>query len=102
MVTSSEPVIYGFIYLVFRERGREGETEGEKHQCINVWLPLMFSPRPPVDLAHNLGVCPDWESNLEPFDLQAGAQSTEPHHPGRNQLAFKYLCSSGYSKWVAQ
>ena len=24
----------GFIYLFFRERGREGEREGEKHQCV--------------------------------------------------------------------
>ena len=23
-----------FIYLLFRERGREGEREGEKYQCV--------------------------------------------------------------------
>ena len=23
-----------FIYLFFRERGKEGEREGEKHQCM--------------------------------------------------------------------
>ena len=34
------------------------------------------------DLAHNPGMCPDWESNQQPFDLQAGTQFTEPHQPG--------------------
>ena len=29
------------------------------------------------------GMCPDWESHRRPFDLQARAQSTEPHQPGR-------------------
>ena len=34
------------------------------------------------DLAHNPGMCPDWESNQQPFGSQSGAQSTEPHQPG--------------------
>ena len=34
------------------------------------------------DLAHNPGMCPDWESNQQPFGLQACTQSTEPHQPG--------------------
>ena len=67
-----------FIYL-FLERGREGEREGEKHQCeVAFHMPLTG------DLAHNPGMCPDWESNLRPFGSQAGAQSTEPHHLGLN------------------
>ena len=37
---------------------------------------------PPGNLAHNPGMCPDWESNQRPFGSQAGAQSTEPHQPG--------------------
>ena len=66
-----------FIYL-FLERGREGEREEEKHQCV------VASHVPPTgDLAHNPGTCPDWELNWRPFDLQASAQSTEPHQPGR-------------------
>ena len=43
------------LYLfIFRERGREGEREGEKHQCV------IASGMPPTgDLAHNPGMCPD-------------------------------------------
>ena len=37
---------------------------------------------PAGDLAYNLGVCPDWESNQQPLSLQDSAQSTEPHQPG--------------------
>ena len=45
------------IYLFF-ERGREGEREREKHQCV------VASCTPPTgDLACSPGMCPDWESN---------------------------------------
>ena len=44
----------------------------------------MAAPRasPTGDLAHNPGMCPDWELNQQPFGLQANDQSTEPYHPG--------------------
>ena len=49
-----------FIYL-FSERGREGESEGEEHQCV------VASHAPPTgDLALNPGMCPDWESTGDP------------------------------------
>ena len=41
-----------------------------------------FNAPPTGDMAHNPGMCPDWELNLQPFGSQAGAQSTEPHQPG--------------------
>ena len=28
------------------------------------------------------GMCPNWESNRQPFGSRAGTQSTEPHHLG--------------------
>ena len=47
-------------------------------------LPLA---RPPTgDLACNPGMCPYWELNQQPFGLQAGTQSTEPHRPGLKTL----------------
>ena len=57
--------------------GVEGEKEGEKHQCV-----VASCMSPTGDPAPNPGMCPDWEQNQRPFDLQAGAQSTEPHQPG--------------------
>ena len=62
--------------LIFRERGREGEREGEKHQCV------VASLAPPTgDSAHSPGTCPDWESNWRSFGSQSGTQSTDPHQP---------------------
>ena len=52
----------------------------ERERDINVWLPLTCPPT--EDLAGNPGMCPDWELNRQPFGLQDGAQSIEPHQPG--------------------
>ena len=48
---------------------------------------------PTGDLTHNPGMCPDWGLNQQPFGLQAGAQSTEPHQPGQytDIFIYKYL-----------
>ena len=75
-----------FIYL-FLERGEGREKEGERN--INVRLPLM---RPPTgDLACNPGMCPDWESNWQPFGSQDSTQFTEPHQPGQyNEVFLSY------------
>ena len=40
------------------------------------------------DLAHNPGMCPDWESNWRAFGSRARAQSTEPHQPEQNVFLF--------------
>ena len=64
-------------FISFQERGREAEREGEKHQCVVV--PCMPQIR---YLAHNPGMCPDWELNQRPFGLQATTQSTETYQQG--------------------
>ena len=68
-----------FYLFIFRERGREREREGMKHQCV------VASHAPPTgwgpELACNPGMCRDQESNCPPFGSQAGAQTTEPHQP---------------------
>ena len=63
-----------FIYL-FLERGEGREKARERNTD-------MRSAAPTRDLAHNSGMCPDLESNLQPFDLWDDAQLTEPHQPG--------------------
>ena len=40
---------------------------------------------------HNPGMCPDWESNLQPFGPQASTQSTEPHQPGHFYLNIYFI-----------
>ena len=66
-----------FLFIYFRERGREGERKGEKHQCV-----VASCTSPIGDLACNLGTCPDWELNQQSLDSLASAQSTEPHQAG--------------------
>ena len=50
---------------------------GEKHKYT------IASHMPPTgDLVCNPGMCPDQESNWQPFASQSSAQSTKPHQPG--------------------
>ena len=63
VATKFASILFFKILFIFRERGREGESE----RNINVWLPLA---RPPLGLACNPGMCPDWESNQRPFGPQ--------------------------------
>ena len=63
-----------FYLFTFRERGREGESEGEKHHCV-----VASHGHPTEDLAGNPGMCHGWELNRQPFGSQASTQPTEPH-----------------------
>ena len=76
------PASYSILYfkkrflLIFRERGREGERKGEKHQRV------VASHMPSTgDQVCKSGMCPDWQLNLWPSGSQASAQSTDPHQP---------------------
>ena len=62
-----------FILFTFRERGREGEREGEKHQCVVASHVALTG-----DLACNPGMCPDCHLNQGPFGL----------HPAFNPLSY--------------
>ena len=88
-------------FILFLERGREGEKEEEKHQCVvATWAP------PTGDPACNPGMCSNWELNSRPFGLQSSAQSTEPHQPGlrkrslNNQMAYPVSPQSKHA-WQA-
>ena len=71
--------------FVYRERGREGEREGEKHRKHQ-------HPPRTGDLACNLGMCSDRESNWRPFGLWDDTQPTEPHQSGHNVSLCGFLC----------
>ena len=70
------PFLNDFISLIL-----EGKGERETSMCGCLSCP------PTGDLAHNPGMCPDWESNQGPLAPQAGTQSTEP--PARLSLGLK-------------
>ena len=62
----SKAIVISFLKKIFDlfilERGREGERDRVKHQCV------VASRLPPTaDLACNPGMYPDWESNQQPF-----------------------------------
>ena len=71
-------VFFKILFIFFSKRVREGEGEGDKH------LLVAFHTPPTGDLAHNPGMCPDWESKWRPFGSQTGIQSTKPHQPWQN------------------
>ena len=66
-----------FYLFIFRERGREGENQGEKH------LYAVASCTPPTgDPTYKTGMHPDWELNQQPLASQTHAQYTKLHQPG--------------------
>ena len=65
------------LFVYCRERGREGKRETSVYGRNIDLLPT-------GNLAHNPGVCPEWEMNPQSFSLQASTQSTEPHPPGHS------------------
>ena len=64
-----------FIYFIFRERKGRRKRGRETSMCCCLSNAPFWGP------GDNPGVCPDWELNWQPFDLQASIQSTEPHQP---------------------
>ena len=72
-----------FLKILLTYFQREGK--GRRERNMEVWekhLSVASLTSPTGDLAHNPGMCPDWELNQRPFGSQASAQSTEPHQPG--------------------
>ena len=69
----------------FRERGREGQTEGEKHGLV------AFQMHPDLGGICNLSTSPDQKSNWRPFGLWHDAQPTKPPRPGRSATLLMML-----------
>ena len=88
-----------FYVFIFK---REGKGRRKRERNINVWLPLTLLQL--GNLAHNPGLCLDWESNLQPFGSQAYAQSTELYQSGlcpppkfKTNFSCGFGCCLGFS-----
>ena len=57
-------------------------------------------PCPQLETCPNPGMCPDWESNQQPFRMQASAQSTKPHPPGLYQLFKSVFTLADVAQWT--
>ena len=81
-----------FYLFIFRQRGREGERGRETLMCGCLSSTPYWGPGP------HPGMCPDWESNQQPFGSQASTQSSEPHQPRlyffKNYCGFPFLLTS--------
>ena len=82
-----------FYLFIFRERGREGEREGEKYQCVVASRALGMWPA-------TQACALDWESNQWLFGLHVGTQSTEPHQPGLCVCTFDETTSNESRAWI--
>ena len=91
-----------FYLFIFRERGREGEREGE----INVWethqsIASHWPPTRTRDMARSPGMCPDTELNCDLL-VHRPHPSTEPHQPGGKHFPeklFDYLYIECVNIW---
>ena len=73
----------------YLQGGKGGEKRGrETSMCGASHMP------PTGDMARNPRMCPNRESNWQPFSFQTGTQSTEPHQPGLLFQIFIFPCLS--------
>ena len=70
------------LFIYFQAEGKVGRKRGRERSMCGCFLLLACNP----------GMCPDWESNQQPFASQASTQSTEPHQPGLYVLNFINRC----------
>ena len=68
------------ILFIFKERGKGGEREGEKHECA-----VVSHMSPTGNLARNPGMCLDWDLNQQPIVSQA---STPLSHTSQGNPRF--------------
>ena len=61
-------------------------------------LPLTHAPT--GVLAHNPGMCPDWELNQQPFALGDNTQPTDPHWSGPFKKKFFFLIFNKLSNGI--
>ena len=75
-----------FLSLLFFFDQGNGGRKGEKHQCL-----VASGTSLTGDLAHNPGMCLDWESNQRPFGAQAAVNPLSNITRVDNIFLFCYL-----------
>ena len=88
-------MVFVCLFVLFLER-EEGRKERNIHVWENHWLVASCIPQT-RDLACNPGMCPDWESNLQPFSLWDYASPLSHTSQGSyrvigNVLGILYMC----------
>ena len=84
---------FKILFIYFQREGKGGR-EGQKHQCV------VASGVPPTGhLAHNSGMCPDWESNpsLHSPVLNPLSHASQGLHLLKKNFFFIY--TQGHAYW---
>ena len=84
--TNKEKTFLKDVIYLFLDRGEGREKERERNidvQEVHQWVASCMLPT--GDLAHNPGMCPDWEPNQQPFGSQGDTQSAQPHQSGQKK-----------------
>ena len=88
------------MYLFMLERRKGTENGRERNIDVRHTHDQFPLTQPPGDLACNLGMCLDGESNWRPFSLQVGAQFIQPHQLGGLVLFVYELERCGQNIWL--
>ena len=93
---------FSFIFTDFNCFYRGEGRQQERERNIKVWLLLM---RPLLGTWPATQACVlDWESNQQPFELQAGTQATDTHQPRLKPFFYFHLekpyCISVFICWA--
>ena len=82
--------------MIFREKGRKGEKQGEKHTCERETPIHCLSHTPQLRTKPcNLGTCPDQELNHNLLVFEMMLPPTEPHWPGQSRTFWMSYKSGG-------
>ena len=101
MQPTSSVFLKNILFIYFKEKGRKGEREGEKHRCARETSISCLLHASQLGASPNPGTCPDWESNQRPFSLWDDAQPTEPLQSAPTSSAFSIFRLCLIQGWVA-
>ena len=84
------------LFIYFQKERKGGRKRGRETSMCGCLLSASY-----WGLACNPGMCANWESNQQPFGLQAGTQSAEWHQPGHMILFKKKIMVKPWLFWLS-